>query len=187
MRVYPVALAVAWDLWDKDPAANAPKPRPQTKAAKKETHTDRLLGKRRKKNGARHADTDLDEEDDTGPSRNYFDHYQNCLRFCAGIRIMIAQSISPAEGQRGQNFFSQAFQSWAAMNCHLTPNFHRSMHLLEYILTYGPVYGWWVFCYERFIGTLGKFNTNGHGGGEIEGTLMRGWWKLIRCQELVCA
>ena len=71
------------------------------------------------------------------------------------------------------------------MNCHMVPNFHNAMHLVEYILAYGPVYGWWVWAYEHAIGILSKVNNNGHGGGEVEGTYMRAWWKTIFAQELV--
>lgn len=199
MTIYPVALCVAWDLWEKAPEATAPRPRASGKVGKGAAKTKKLLGKRRRKNKARleadsdktDGDEDSDDIDSTAedldaPSRNYHDHYLNSLRFCAAIRIIVSQEISADEAERGQTFLSQAFASWAEMRCHLTPNFHRGMHILEYILAYGPVYGWWVFCYERFIGMVGKFNNNGHGGGELEATIMRGWWKTIRCQELVC-
>lgn len=188
MRVYPVALAVAWNLWDRDKDDTAPMPRTNTKVAATAKKTAALLKKRRTKNIARNPDADADDYINSAellPSRNYQDHYTNVLRFCASTRILTAHEITPLEALRGQTFLSDAFQSWASMNCHLKPNAHNSMHLYEYILMYGPFYGWWVYCYERFIGTLAKFKNNGHGGGELEGTFMRGWWKVIRCQELV--
>ncbi|KII96111.1 hypothetical protein PLICRDRAFT_98402 [Plicaturopsis crispa FD-325 SS-3] len=128
---------------------------------------------------------DYMESADLRSSRNYHDHYTNVLRFCAGIRILITQSITPNEAERGQTFFTQAFESWATMNCHLKPSQHTSTHILEFLMSLGPAYAWWVFAYERFIGILGKMNTNGKRGGEMEATVMRGWWELILCQELV--
>ena len=187
MRVFPVALAVAWDLFSDDSPSEAPRAR--TKAVKTaEKRTKKLLRQRQIKNICLDETADADDlmdVDDNETSKNYTDHYENCLRSCAGTRILCTQSITPIEAQRGQDFLSDAFQSWAAMNCHLTPNFHASMHILEWILAYGPAYAWWVFAYERFIGQLGKYNTNGRQGGELEGTLMRGWWKIIMTQELV--
>jgi len=43
------------------------------------------------------------------------------------------------------------------------------------IKLYGPVYGWWLFAFERFNGMLEKVNHNGHDGGRMELTLMRNW------------
>ncbi|KAJ7018533.1 hypothetical protein C8F04DRAFT_877254, partial [Mycena alexandri] len=63
------------------------------------------------------------------------------------------------------------------MHCHLVPYFHLATHLQPQFLRHGPGPGWWTFGYERNNGFLGRFNTNGHSGGEIEGTMMRGWWK----------
>ncbi|KAG2755635.1 hypothetical protein P692DRAFT_20717161 [Suillus brevipes Sb2] len=71
------------------------------------------------------------------------------------------------------------------MHCHLTLKFHSASHLYDFIKAYGPAYTWWVFPYERAIGTLWKAHHNGHGSGELEGTFMHLWWKSILVQELV--
>ncbi|KIK76163.1 hypothetical protein PAXRUDRAFT_62556, partial [Paxillus rubicundulus Ve08.2h10] len=84
-------------------------------------------------------------------------------------------SITPQEATRADEFLSAASQSWAEMNCHLTPNFHSQSHLLEYLMAYSPAYAWWVFPYERAIGMLAKAKNNGHGSGEVEGTYMWAW------------
>ena len=128
---------------------------------------------------------DYPEPDDSKPSRNYHAHYQNILQYCSTLRIFVTCSITPFEAQLAQNFLPEAMQSWARMDCHLTPNCHNCIHLWEYILAFGPLYGWWVWAYERAIGVLAKVNNNGHGGGEVEGTYMRAWWKTILCQKLV--
>ncbi|KAG1794490.1 hypothetical protein EV424DRAFT_1353856 [Suillus variegatus] len=188
MRVYPVALAVAWQMWTRQQDEDAPAPRKRTKVHQAVIKSKELLHKRRIKNLAR--DEDAQGEDyialeDIEASRNYHDHYQNVLRYCTATQIFASQSITPQEATRASDFMSEASQSWAAMNCHLTLNFHFAGHLLEYINTYGPAYAWWVFPYERAIGILGKANHNGHGGGEVEGTFMRAWWKSILIQELL--
>ncbi|KAF8834178.1 hypothetical protein BDN67DRAFT_915439 [Paxillus ammoniavirescens] len=156
MRIYPVALAVAWDMWTCPIDAQAPDPKKNSKVQKA------VL------------------------SRNYHSHYQNVLRFCASTRIFASRSITPHEASRASDFMSEVSQSWAAMNCHLTPNSHFACHLPEYINAYGPAYAWWVFPYERAIGLLGRANHNSHGSGEIETTFMRSWWKSILSQDLVC-
>ena len=120
------------------------------------------------------------------PSHNYHDHYQNVLCYYMAVWILVTQSITSFEADWGQTFLSEAFQSWAQMNCHLVPNCHNSQHFIEYILMYGPIYGWWVWAYEWSIGILSKIKNNGHDSGEIESTYMRAWWKMILFQELVC-
>ena len=42
----------------------------------------------------------------------------------------------------------------------VTPNMHMHAHLKEDILNYGPVYGFWLFSFERYNGVLGNQPTN---------------------------
>lgn len=190
MLVYPVALFEAWRTADSIPDGNAPLPKKRSKVKAAGEHTEELMKKRRRKNAARQSDpTDLELDyeaiEATGASRNYQDHYLNVLRFCAGSRMIVTREISPNDASRAVTFFSEAFQSWARMNCHLMPNFHFATHTDLFIWAFGPGYAWWVFPYERHLGRLGRFKTNGHSGGELEATMMRSWWKSIYCQDLV--
>ena len=49
------------------------------------------------------------------------------------------------------------------------------MHYHKFIKLFGPIYGWWLFAFERFNGMLEKVKLNGHDGGRMELTLMRHW------------
>ncbi|KAF9511289.1 hypothetical protein BS47DRAFT_1299187 [Hydnum rufescens UP504] len=73
------------------------------------------------------------------------------------------------------------------MNCHLTPYFHIFLHhpAPEGILRNGPPYATWLFAFERNNKILSRFNTNGHAGGEVEGTVLRSWVKSGLVQDLV--
>lgn len=42
----------------------------------------------------------------------------------------------------------------------VTPNMHLRMHLADCIRDFGPVYGFWLFSFERYNGFLGKYPTN---------------------------
>lgn len=42
----------------------------------------------------------------------------------------------------------------------VTPNIHIHRHIKECITDYGPVYGFWLFGFERFNGMLGNYHTN---------------------------
>src|ERR1700683_222765 len=188
MKVYLVAVAVAWRLWEKDEDAEAPMPKKTSKVRRSMKKAEKLIHSCKIKFVAQDPNAQADdypEPDDLKPSRNYHAHYQNILQYCTAVRILVSRSITPFEAQQAQNFLSEAMQSWARMDCHLTPNCHNCIHLWEYVLVFGPLYGWWVWAYERAIGVLAKVNNNGHGGGEVEGTYMRAWWKTILCQELV--
>ncbi|KAJ6476716.1 hypothetical protein C8R47DRAFT_657669 [Mycena vitilis] len=188
MLVYPIALFQAWRVGDAIPDGDAPLPKSRSKVKAKEDHTAELMKKRRKKHAGRQSNTtemDYEAIEDTGASRNYRDHYLNVLRFCTGARAIVVRKISPNEATRARTFFSEAFSSWALMNCPLTPNFHLATHTDPFVWAFGPGPGWWVFPFERHLGKLGRFKTNGHTGGELEGTMMRSWWKSIYCQDLV--
>lgn len=188
MLVYPVALFQAWRVGDSFPDGDAPLPSARSKVKATEEHTAELGKKRRKKNAARQTTTtvhDYDAIEATGASRNYQDHYLNVLRFCTASRVIVTRAISPNEASRARTFLSEAFSSWSNMNCLLTPNFHLAMHTDLFISAFGPAYAWWVFPFERHLGRLGRFKTNGHSGGELEATMMRSWWKTIYCQDLV--
>lgn len=177
-------------------------PRRNTKAATKLKKKEAMIKQRRAKElgnlpepdpQSSDSDSDTSGSDVEAPintvkmSRNYHDHYQNILKVCAAFRIFASRSITVQESARAQSFLSSAFQAWATLNTHLTPNFHLAMHMEEFIASLGPIYVFWVFPFERFMGTLSKFKTNGHTGGELESTLMRAWWKTQRCHDLVCA
>jgi len=51
--------------------------------------------------------------------------------------------------------FQRLFPNYA---CHC--NHHMAMHIGEFLMRYGPVYGWWTFPYESMIGMLQKISTN---------------------------
>ncbi|KAJ7127496.1 hypothetical protein C8R46DRAFT_53144 [Mycena filopes] len=188
MLVYPIALFEAWREGNSLPEGDAPLPKGRSKVKAKEEHTAALMQKRRKKHAALQADTqeiDYAAIEDTGASRSYTEHYLNVIRFCTASRVIVTRAISPNDASRARTFFSEAFSSWARMNCLLTPNFHLATHADLFIWAFGPGYAWWVFPTERHLGKLGRFKTNGHAGGELEATMMRSWWKSIYCQDLV--
>jgi hypothetical protein len=46
----------------------------------------------------------------------------------------------------------------------LKPNHHAALHIGEFLMRYGPVHGWWMFPFEKLIGSLQRINTNHHFG-----------------------
>ena len=121
----------------------------------------------------------------TPTDRSYIKHYDAILKFTSAIQILSRRSISPRDVKRGFKLLRSAIQLWATMHCHLMPYFHVAIHMESQFLRMGPAYVWWTYPYERNNGFAGGFNHNGHTGGELKGTMVRGWWKSIFVQNLV--
>ncbi len=55
--------------------------------------------------------------------------------------------------------FCRTFERlYGSANCY--PNQHFHLHLLECVLDFGPIYGFWLFSFERLNGILGSYQTN---------------------------
>ena len=80
-----------------------------------------------------------------------------------------------SQAHTGQDFISQYCKALKALRIHTTINHHLSTHYHKFIKLFGPIYGWWLFAFERFNGMLEKVKLNGHSGGRMELTLMRYW------------
>ena len=80
-----------------------------------------------------------------------------------------------AQARVGQDFLAQYCRALKSLGIHTTINHHLAMHYVKFIKLFGPVYGWWLFAFERFNGMLKRVNHNGHDGGRIELTLIRHW------------
>lgn len=191
LNVLPPALFAAWQINGKIPDTDAPRPRANTKAAQAESKKENLLSSRRQKERARDKNVvgveemQGPDEEQTRIGRSYTEHYKCVLKHCSSIRIYATRSITPSEITRAGQYHSSACRGWARMNCHLTPNFHLSEHNPTFLLAYGPPYGYWGYPMEQHNGFLKKFHHNGHGGGELEATLMRGWIKYSLVSDLV--
>lgn len=61
MRVYPVAIAVAWQMWSRDVDDEAPSPKKRSKVQQAIVKSRALLHKRRIKNVARDEDAHADD------------------------------------------------------------------------------------------------------------------------------
>ena len=188
VNLVPVALYCAWEKDGIIPDADAPQPRANTNASKAAARKEALLESRRREALSRHQDTtweDLEANAEVKMDRNYCRHYEAVLEHCTSVRIYATRSITPNEVMRAAECHSRACRSWARMHCHLTPNFHLSEHNPDFILRYGLVPGWWCMPLEQNNGFLKKFKHNGHSGGELESTLMRGWMKYSLISDLV--
>jgi hypothetical protein len=187
--IFFVGIFCAWQIYGQIPDVDAPLPPAGSKAEAEEARITKLLRERQLALLLSRNPNPLPEElhraKTTKPDRNLRRHYANILELTVAIRTLGSRFLSPNDVLRGRDFMSRAFQSWARMGAHMTPYFHLAVHYVEPFLAMGPSYGWWTFPYERNNGFLGRFNHNGHGGGELEATMMRGWWKSMLIYNLV--
>jgi hypothetical protein len=184
-----VALFDAWQVDGEIPDINAPESAPNTKNAAAQAAAEKLLRARLLENlkskNPNPSEVEINQIKSATMDRSLRRHYDNVVEFSVATRTLTSYSISPNDVKRGCAALCRSAQTWARMGCHLTPYYHLCMHLEPQFLRLGPCPGWWVFPYERNNGFLGRFNHNGHSGGEMEGTMMRGWWKTIFIQDLV--
>jgi hypothetical protein len=188
--VFFVALFDAWQVDGEIPDIDAEPSPPNTKNASAQAAQEKLIRARLREHllatKPNASEEELESIDTIKMDRSLRRHYETVVQFTAAVRIITSNSISPNEVRRGCGALELAVQSWARMHCHLVPYFHfAALHLEEQFLKHGPAPGWWTYPYERNNGFLGRFNHNGHSGGELEGTMMRGWWKTTLIQDLV--
>ncbi|KAL0091141.1 hypothetical protein F4703DRAFT_1970948 [Phycomyces blakesleeanus] len=61
---------------------------------------------------------------------------------------------------------------------------HIHLHLKETVLNFGPVYGYWLFSFERYNDVLKNYTTNNKDG--FEGTFMRRYLENTHKIDLFC-
>ncbi|KAI0686772.1 hypothetical protein C8T65DRAFT_747250 [Cerioporus squamosus] len=195
-------LYECWQIDGEIPDAEAPRMNPKQKAGIKAKRIAALVNGRRMaytpgskptvkaeptdvKAEAEDVKGDPEYKDQTSMTRNYREHFDTICEWQSAIRIWSSQSITVAEARRAQDCHNRACQAWARMGAHLTPYFHLLSHLKLWILRYGPLYAQWGFPFEQKNGWLSKLRHNGHQGGELESTMLRGWIKLDLVYELI--
>jgi hypothetical protein len=113
--------------------------------------------------------------------------YDAILLLCAAVRLLSSKRITMAQARAGQTYFANYCQRLILLGVPLTISHHLAMHFAKMIKVFGPVYGWWLFAFERFNGMMKKVNHNGHDGGRMELTLLRNWVQTQLIYELLLA
>ncbi|EIE86684.1 hypothetical protein G6F46_012025 [Rhizopus delemar] len=89
-------------------------------------------------------------------------YYQHWLKFVDANILIASPSITLEDAEKAHqllvSFCSEMEGLYGAKN--ISINMHLHAHLKEGIVNYGPVYGYWVFNFERYNGDIKNFNTN---------------------------
>lgn len=111
------------------------------------------------------------------------------LRFATALKILLGRSIDDRAIARGLQLLQEYLLQFREMYGEkaMRPNHHWVVHQPDQIRDYGPVYGFWLFLIECLNKTLKNYNTNHHGAGQMEITLVRSFGREKRVQSLVSA
>ena len=89
-------------------------------------------------------------------------HLQLWERFVLACRLLCHPIITSTDIKKADVLllnFCKGFEQLYGKTT-TTPNMHLCCHLQESILDYGPIYGFWLFSFERYNGELGSMVTN---------------------------
>ncbi|OAD67732.1 hypothetical protein PHYBLDRAFT_174060 [Phycomyces blakesleeanus NRRL 1555(-)] len=94
--------------------------------------------------------------------------FNGWMHYVKACRILVKPSISFIEIDQAHRYLQEFYQS-----CEdtyepkvLTCNMHLHLHLHDTIRDFGPVYGYWLFGFERYNGLLKNNKTNRKDGFE---------------------
>ena len=90
------------------------------------------------------------------------EHLECWRHFVLACRILCQHSLSKDEVSLADALIMQFCKHVQILygRSAVTPNMHMHAHLKEDILNYGPIYGFWLFSFERYNGILGNQPTN---------------------------
>ncbi|OAD68816.1 C2H2-type zinc finger transcription factor [Phycomyces blakesleeanus NRRL 1555(-)] len=88
--------------------------------------------------------------------------FRNWISFVDACRQLVKPSITFSDIDDGHKFFQEFCTECQRIYTPtiLTCNMHLHLHLRETICDFGPVYGYWLFRFERYNGLLKNVNTN---------------------------
>ena len=107
------------------------------------------------------------------------------LCFVDACRLLVRPSITNDDLDEAhtllQNFCIGVEEEYGQSE--ITPNMHLHMHLFETVENFGPLYGYWLFSFERYNGYLKDIDTNQK--DSFETTFMRKFQEKTGARDFV--
>ncbi|KAG2191745.1 hypothetical protein INT47_003105 [Mucor saturninus] len=94
--------------------------------------------------------------------------FENWIFFVNACRLLIKPNITEDEIDNAHEYlqkFCQGCENLYDLDL-LSPNMHLHLHLHQTVQDFGPVYGYWLFGFERYNGILKNIQTNRKTGFE---------------------
>ncbi|OAD67614.1 hypothetical protein PHYBLDRAFT_173946 [Phycomyces blakesleeanus NRRL 1555(-)] len=99
--------------------------------------------------------------------------FKNWIEFVNACRYFTKPSVSEEDIEKGHKCleeFCKGCETLYDLDL-LSPNMHLHLHLCQTMIDFGPVYGYWLFSFERYNSVLKNIKTNRRNGFEL--TFMR--------------
>ncbi|KAI7861197.1 hypothetical protein K492DRAFT_116211, partial [Lichtheimia hyalospora FSU 10163] len=90
------------------------------------------------------------------------DLFDNWLRFVEAVRLLCQPSITRHQIDQAHHQLLKFFKGCVRLygEDFITPNMHLHGYLKETIEDFGPIYGYWLFSFERYNGMVKNISTN---------------------------
>jgi hypothetical protein len=104
-------------------------------------------------------------------ARQTLDH---TMAFVSAVILIFYRSSSTSRSEAFLRYILEYIRDLTIIhkNVQHRPSGHMSIHLYEFLVSFGPVRSWWTFPFEHLIGRLQQLPHNDH-FGVLESTLMR--------------
>lgn len=114
-------------------------------------------------------------------------HLENWQHFVDAVRILCQPSITRREVDEAHDRFLKFCRGCVSLYgaAFITPNMHLHCHLREVVNDFGPVYGFWLFSFERYNGIIKSIDTNSKDRFEV--TFMKQFLKQSMSSSLTDA
>ena len=89
-------------------------------------------------------------------------HYSCWQAFVLSYYFLCRREISDTELKKADALLLKFCKNVENLygNLAITPNMHLHCHIAECVKDFGPIYGFWLFSFERYNGILGSYPTN---------------------------
>lgn len=91
------------------------------------------------------------------------------MLLATAIRWATSHQTSPHHAAEYKRYMQAYLDSIKKLDPGITlrPNHHNALHLGDFLLLFGPMHSWWMFPFERVIGTLQGINHNSKLGKHV--------------------
>ncbi|KAI0351887.1 hypothetical protein OH77DRAFT_1592537 [Trametes cingulata] len=109
------------------------------------------------------------------------------LKLATALKLILASSGTDASYHRGCGLLNKYLRDYQALygEDKMVPNHHFALHTEPQLFDYGTVYDIWAFLAERLNKLFKDFNLNNWGGGQLEITMMRAFYRNVDVQMLI--
>ncbi|KAF8594557.1 hypothetical protein BDV93DRAFT_515687 [Ceratobasidium sp. AG-I] len=186
IQILPILMFEAWCKGNTIPPDHIPQGNASTTGAKHQARRAKHLQRRCLQH---HTNLGHPEQAhkvaDCLPSRNPRRHFRQIMRAAVLFVRVFVYNLSPNQATFLHGLAEALCVEFVRMNIHLPPNFHQLIHLEQFILENGLLYNTHAWPFERVNHDITRINTNGHGNGVLEGTMMKGWWTNSQVQGII--